>query len=129
MNMNVRLIAVGTRFQPRELERMTGLRLPEAVSPGDVATRGRYKGKSSPEGYANVRLSDIGVSSLENYSPEAASRLLAVIQAARDSGADDIKLLLVVSFKEAADFDVVHEWMSILVEHKLDLKITSFAEE
>ena len=48
----------GDAFSPAEAERQTGLRFVKPVEPGQVGVRGRYKGRPTPHGHANLNASD-----------------------------------------------------------------------
>jgi hypothetical protein len=50
----VRLTFWGEAFSPQEAGRRTGLALTTSNEPGDIASRGRYKGKPRPYGSAEL---------------------------------------------------------------------------
>ena len=78
----------GDTFSPSEAERVTGLSLSRTIEPGEIAPRGRYKGRPSPHGYANLSAPD---------EPPEDGKLAALlgsfllhVETLRQLGADDI---------------------------------------
>lgn len=54
--LSVEMTGVG--FSPAEAERQTGLFFVRKTEPGDLMTRGRYKGQASPYGVASLEASE-----------------------------------------------------------------------
>ena len=48
----------GEKFSPREAESITGLELRDKLEFGDIAPRGRYRGKAVPYGTAQLEVPD-----------------------------------------------------------------------
>ena len=78
----------GDTFSPSEAERATGLLLSQAIEPGEIAPRGRYKGQPSPHGYANLSAPD--ETPEDGKLAALLGSFLPHVETFRQLGADDI---------------------------------------
>lgn len=121
-------ILSGDTFSPRLAEQITGLRFSAKNEPGEIGTRGRYKGQPRPYGAAVLEAPFDSVTKPESVMPEewVADALGLHIETFRSCGAMWIELDLNITWQDQCNLAFDAAFLQKLGKLNIDLSISCY---
>ncbi|WP_437576740.1 hypothetical protein [Sorangium sp. So ce887] len=134
MNPSIRVegywVASGMRFSPGAVECAAQVPFSEKIEPGEIVSRGRYRGRPSLEGWGKYDFSvppdDADLLSSKSEFLATLERCIPVYKAA---GAQEIVLHFDVSYAGQCNLQLTVPLIRRLAELGVDVTITCFAIE
>lgn len=120
----------GPEFSPSAAERATQVRFSERTEPGEICSRGRYRGKPAPAGWGKH---DFSVSQKDADLVPLNSEVLATLERCvpiyRTVGAQEIILHFNVSYSSQCNLQLTAPLIRKLANLGVDVTLTCFAAE
>ena len=121
------ILLVGDAFSPEKAERETGLTFQQKNEPGEIGTRGRYKGQPTPFGWAMLKPPEEGDETRQfEWLFNAA---LPHIETLRRLGATDGKLHITYAYDTQCNLGYEPELMAKLARLGLAFTISCYRDE
>lgn len=124
------LVVSGTEFSPGAAERATQVLFTEKIEPGEICSRGRYRGKTAPEGWGKRDFS-LPPEDADLVSPN--SEILATLERCvpeyRTAGAQNIILHFNVSYFSQCNLQLSASLIRKLANLGVDVTLSCFATE
>ena len=118
----------GTAFSPRAAERATQVIFSEKTEPGEICSRGRYRGKPALQGWGKY---DFSVPPEEADLVSSRSEVLAILERCvpeyRTAGAQEIILHFNVSYSSQCNLQLTAPLIRRLANLGVDVTLTCFA--
>lgn len=123
-------VVSGTEFSPGAAERATQVLFAEKIEPGEICSRGRYRGRPAPEGWGKRDFSP-PPEEADIVSPD--SEMLTTLERCvpeyRTAGAQNIILHFNVSYFSQCNLQLSASLIRKLASLGVDVTLTCFATE
>lgn len=123
-------VASGAEFSPNAAERATQVLFSEKTEPGEICSRGRYRGRPAPEGWGKR---DFSVppedADLVSSNSEVLATLERCVAVYRTAGAAEIILHFNVSYHNQCNLQLTAPLIRRLANLGIDVTLTCFAAE
>ena len=108
--------------------KMSSVILIDTNEPGEIGTRGRFRGKTTPYGSANIEISNKAESDWARFD-----ELLAIIESCidslREAGADDMHLTVSLFHDGQCNFGFSKDELRRVAALNVDMAISCYSEE
>jgi hypothetical protein len=122
------ITVTGEKFSPAMFSRISSVRLVDVHEPGDLGTRGRFKGKPSPGGAGTIQVSDKAEKEWSRFD-ELLTTLEDCIDALREAGADHFSLFVSLFHDGQCNFGFSHVQLKRLAALNLDLPVSCYRDD
>jgi hypothetical protein len=129
LSLNISLVCIlyGENFSPAEAERRTGIKLSKTNAPGEIAPRGRYRGKPYPYGSAELRELDESQQGLPDLEKSLVVDVLtANIEAFRGCGATDIWIDIAVGYEDQCNLEFTPSFLTKVARLGIPVALTCY---
>lgn len=120
--------ASGDNFSPAAFAKMSNVKLVEAPEPGEIGTRGRYRGVPEPYGSATIEVSDKAENDWTRFD-----ELLTVVEncigALREAEADDIWISVSLFHDGQCNFGFSKDELKRIAALNIDMPISCYSDE
>lgn len=120
----------GAEFSPCAVERTTQVLFSEKTEPGEICSRGRYRGRPAPEGWGKH---DFSVppedADLVSSNSEVLATLERCVPVYKIAGAQEIILHFNVSYSSQCNLQLTAPLIRKLADLGVDVTLTCFAAE
>ena len=120
--------ASGETFSPAAFAKISSVKLVNASEPGDIGTRGRYRGKPTPAGGCVIQVSDMAESDWSRFD-DLLTVVESCIEALWKAGAEDISLSVSLFHDGQCNFGFSAEEFKRIAALKVDMAISCYSDE
>jgi len=117
----------GDMFSPAEAERRTGIKLSKGNEPGEIAAKGRYKGKPYPHGCAELREPGESLISLEKS--QVVDILTANIDTFRGCGATNMWIDIAIGYNNQCNLELSPSFLTRVASLGIPVAITCYESD
>ena len=118
----------GDKFSPGVFSKISSVNLARHNEPGDIGTKGRYKGKPMPYGSASIEVSDKAEEDWSRFD-DLLTMLESCFDALREAGAEDISLNVSLFHDGQCNFGFSKEEFARIAALKVDMAVSCYSEE
>ncbi len=125
--MDIRCHLYGDEFSPNRVEELTGITLENKIEVGEIATKGRYRGKPTP--YGNGELIPLSkYKETNDFGLEwIALTIFEHLDVFRKCGAENIELVVGVFHEGQCNFSLPPKAMKLIGEMGIELQVSCYA--
>lgn len=118
----------GEKFSPAAFSKISSVKLVRINEPGDIGTKGRYQGKPTPYGSANIEVSDKAEEDWSRFD-DLLTMVEDCIEALQEAGAEDISLSVSLFHDGQCNFGFSKEEFKRIAALKIDMTISCYSDE
>lgn len=118
----------GKKFSPSCFLKMSSVKLVDANEPGDIGTRGRYKGKPTPDGSATIEVSDKAEEDWSRFD-ELLTAVESCLNALHEAGAEHMFLSVSLFHDGQCNFAFSKDQLRRIAALSVDLPISCYSDE